>query len=70
MFAATALDIYKSRAMIVQGGVITLFVGTVLSFLFAIFAVKFLVNYIKKHDFTAFGVYRIALAILFWVFVK
>jgi len=36
MFAATALDIYKSRAMIVQGGVITLFVGTVLSFLFAI----------------------------------
>jgi undecaprenyl-diphosphatase len=70
MFAATALDIYKSRAMIVQGGVITLFVGTVLSFLFAIFAVKFLVNYVKKHDFTAFGVYRIVLSVLFWIFVK
>jgi len=69
MFAATALDIYKSRAMIVQGGVITLFVGTVLSFLFAIFAVKFLVNYVKKHDFTAFGIYRIVLSVFFWIFV-
>jgi len=70
MFAATALDIYKSRDVIVQGGVLTLFVGTVLSFLFAIVAVKFLVNYVKEHDFTNFGIYRIALAILFWVFVK
>jgi undecaprenyl-diphosphatase len=70
MVAATALDIYKSRQMISQGGFITLFVGTVLSFFFAILAVKFLVNYVKKHDFTAFGVYRIVLSILFWIFVK
>jgi undecaprenyl-diphosphatase len=70
MVAATALDIYKSRQMITSGGVMTLFVGTVLSFFFAILAVKFLVNYVKKHDFTVFGVYRIALSILFWIFVK
>lgn len=70
MIAATALDIYKSREMITQGGVITLFVGSVLSFFFAIIAVKFLVNYVKKHDFTSFGIYRIALSILFWIFVK
>jgi undecaprenyl-diphosphatase len=70
MFAATALDIFKSRHMIAQGGFLTLFVGTVLSFVFAIFAVKFLIGYIKKHDFTAFGVYRIVLSILFWIFVK
>jgi undecaprenyl-diphosphatase len=70
MIAASALDIYKSRQMITQGGFVTLFVGTVLSFFFAILAVKFLVNYVKKHDFTAFGVYRIALSILFWIFVK
>lgn len=70
MFAATAFDIYKSREMLTQGGSITLFVGTVLSFLFAIIAVKFLVNYVKKHDFTYFGIYRIILAILFWIFVK
>ncbi len=70
MFAATVLDLYKSRQIITAGGSITLFVGTVLSFLFAILAVKFLVGFVKKHDFTAFGVYRIILAILFWIFVN
>lgn len=70
MFAATAFDIYKSREMIVQSGFLTLFAGTVLAFIFAIFAVKFLISYVKKHDFTAFGIYRIALAALFWIFVK
>jgi undecaprenyl-diphosphatase len=70
MVAATGLDLYKSRHMIAQGGFLTLFVGTVLAFFFAIVAVKFLINYVKKHDFTAFGIYRIILAVLFWTFVK
>jgi undecaprenyl-diphosphatase len=70
MVAATALDIYKSRDMISQGGFLTLFIGTTLSFFFAVIAIKFLINYVKKHDFTAFGVYRIILSILFWIFVK
>ena len=70
MIAATCLDVWKSRDMITKGGAFTLFVGTVLSFFFAILAVKFLVNYVKKHDFTMFGIYRIVLSILFWIFVK
>jgi undecaprenyl-diphosphatase len=70
MIAASALDVYKSHQMITQVGFLTLFVGTVLSFFFAIVAVKFLVNYVKKHDFTIFGIYRIALSILFWIFIK
>jgi undecaprenyl-diphosphatase len=70
MFAATVLDIYKSHEMIAQGGFLTLFVGTTLSFLFAIVAVKFLIGFVKKHDFTAFGIYRIVLAVLFWLIVK
>lgn len=70
MIAASALDVYKSHQMITQVGFLTLFMGTVLSFLFAIIAVKFLVNYVKKHDFTIFGIYRIALSILFWIFIK
>ena len=70
MFAATAFDIYKSREMIAQGGVLTLFAGSVLSFFFAVIAVKFLINYVKKHDFTSFGIYRIALSVLFWIFTK
>ena len=70
MIAATGLDVWKSRTMIAQGGFLTLFVGTVLAFFFAIIAVKFLIGYVKKHDFTAFGVYRIILSVLFWIFVK
>ena len=70
MIAATGLDLYKSRQMIAQGGFLTLFAGTVLAFFFAIIAVKFLINYVKTHDFTAFGVYRIVLAALFWIFVR
>ena len=70
MFAATGYDLYKSRDFIAQGGTLALVVGTSLSFVFAVLAVKFLINYVKKHDFTAFGVYRIVLAALFWIFVK
>ncbi|KKR70026.1 MAG: Undecaprenyl-diphosphatase [Candidatus Woesebacteria bacterium GW2011_GWA2_40_7b] len=70
MFAATGLDIYKSRHMITQGGFLTLFMGTIFSFFFAMLAIKFLINYVKKHNLTAFGIYRIVLAVLFWLFVK
>lgn len=68
MFAATALDLYKSRDLITRGGSITLFAGTVLSFMFAVIAIKFLISYVKNHDFKIFGVYRILLAGVFWIF--
>ncbi len=67
MFAATSLDLWKSRDLITQGWTITLLAGTTLSFIFAILAIKFLVGYVKKHDFTIFGVYRILLALAFWL---
>jgi undecaprenyl-diphosphatase len=70
MLAATTLDIYKSRDLISRGGFLTLFIGTALSFFFAVLAVKFLSDFVKKHDFTLFGIYRIALSGLFWLFVK
>lgn len=40
---------------------VILFVGMIVSFLVAILAIKFLIDYIKKNDFTAFGWYRIIL---------
>ena len=70
MMAATGLDLFKSRNVLMSSDISTLFVGTVLSFIFALFAVKFLIGFVKKHGFTIFGIYRIALAIMFWVFVK
>lgn len=41
-----------------------LIVGTLISFLVSVIAIKFLMNFIKKHDFKAFGWYRIVLGIL------
>ena len=70
MIAASGYDLYKSREFIAQGGYLTLIVGTTLSFVFAMIAIKFLISYVKKHDFKVFGIYRIILAILFWIFVK
>ena len=37
-------------------------------FLFSILAIKFLMGYIKKHDFKVFGWYRIALGIVVLLF--
>lgn len=70
MIVASGYDIYKSREFISQSGGLTLFVGTVLSFVFAMLAIKFLIGFVKKHNFTVFGVYRIILAALFWIFVR
>ena len=70
MIAASGYDLYKSREFIAQGGYLTLIVGTTLSFIFAMLAIKFLIGYVKKHDFKAFGVYRIALSVLYYIFVK
>ena len=70
MIAASALDIYKSRQILISGNLTTLFIGTLLSFIFALIAVKFLIGYVKKHNFVVFGIYRIILALLFWIFVK
>jgi undecaprenyl-diphosphatase len=39
-------------------------VGCVVAFLVSIFIIKFLINYIRKHDFKVFGWYRIVLGII------
>ena len=39
-------------------------IGMIVSFLVSIVSIKFLMGYVKRHDFKAFGVYRIILGIL------
>ncbi len=41
-----------------------LFVGTLVSFIVSVFAIRFLLSYIRKHDFKVFGYYRIVLGII------
>lgn len=69
MAAATGLDLIKSNFAFSgeEWGILS--VGFVGAFVTAILAVKYFVKYVEHHTFVAFGVYRIVLAILFWVFI-
>lgn len=40
------------------------FLGVFIAFAVGIFSIKFLLNYIKKHDFSVFAVYRVIFAII------
>ena len=39
-------------------------IGIVTSFIVGILSIKFLLNYIKKHDFSIFAFYRVIIALL------
>ena len=73
MFGASLLKVVK---FLLEGNsfdfssTFILLVGTVISFVVSILAIKFLMNYLKKNDFTAFGWYRIvlgAILIVYWL---
>ena len=64
MFGASLLKILKFGFSFTGTEVMILIVGMVVAFVVSIIAIKFLMGYIKKHDFKAFGWYRIALGIL------
>ena len=61
---ASLLKILKFGFSFTGTEVMILIVGMVVAFVVSIIAIKFLMGYIKKHDFKAFGWYRIALGIL------
>lgn len=67
MFGASLLKIVKYAAdygLVSGHELITLLVGMIVAFVVSILAIKFLLGYIKKHDFKVFGWYRIALAVI------
>lgn len=43
---------------------ILLLIGTLVSFVVSVFAIRMLLSYIRKHDFKIFGIYRIILGII------
>jgi len=42
-------------------------IGVLVSFIVGLFSIKFLLSYIKKHDFSVFAIYRVAFAIIILV---
>ena len=66
MFGASAIKLIKFFAdglTFTAYELVILGIGCLVSFVVSVFAIKFLVSYIKKHDFKAFGIYRIILGI-------
>lgn len=64
MFGASLLKLVKFGFSFTGAEVLILVTGMVVAFVVSILAIKFLMGYIKKHDFKAFGWYRIVLGIL------
>lgn len=70
MLAATALDLVKSAHTFNAQQFHLLFTGFCVSFAVAIIAIRFLLFFIKRHNFIPFGIYRIFVAILFWFILR
>ena len=68
MFGASLLKIVKFGLNFTSWEVVILVTGMLVSFIVSILAIKFLMGYIKKHNFKVFGWYRIALGIVVILF--
>ena len=64
MLGASAYKLLKFGFDFTSTELLTLVIGMVVAFIVSVFVIKFLMSYIKKHDFQVFGWYRIALGIL------
>ena len=71
MFGASLLKLVKFGLAFTGMELIILLVGMLVAFVTSVFVITFLMSYIKKHDFKAFGVYRIILGaiVLIYYFV-
>lgn len=63
MLGASALKILKFGFAFSQAELLTLIIGMAVAFAVSILVIKFLMDYVKRRDFTAFGVYRIVLGL-------
>jgi undecaprenyl-diphosphatase len=64
MFAATLYDVYKHRDLFSVDDLALFAVGGTVSFISAFIAVRGLIRFISRHDFTVFAWYRIAFGII------
>ena len=64
MLGASLLKVLKFGLAFTTAEIVILVIGMLVSFIISMFVIKFLMNYIKKHDFKVFGYYRIILGII------
>lgn len=68
MFGVSFLKLVSNYELITRDNILILLIGMAVAYAVSMLSMKFLVQYVKKHDFKAFGVYRIVLAVLVTVF--
>ncbi len=68
MFGASLLKLVKFGFAFSGAEITALLTGMVVAFVVSVLSIKFLMGYIKKHDFKAFGIYRILLGIAVLVY--
>ncbi len=68
MLGASLLKVVKFGFSFTTLELTLLLIGTVVSFAVSLFVLRFLMGYIKKHDFKVFGWYRIVLSIVVLVY--
>ena len=64
MFGASLIKLLGFGFSFTPEELVVLLVGSVVSFIVSVFAIKFLIGYIQNNDFTAFGWYRIVVGLL------
>lgn len=69
MIGASLFKLLKFGFTFTSTEILLLVIAMVTAFLVSVFVIKFLMSYIKKHDFKVFGWYRIALGILVLAFM-
>ena len=68
MFGASALKLFKFGFNFTGMQAAILIVGMAVSFVVSVVAIKFLLKYIKNHDFKVFGYYRIVLGVIVFLY--
>ncbi|MBP5246170.1 MAG: undecaprenyl-diphosphate phosphatase [Clostridiales bacterium] len=68
MIGVSFIKLIKNDTPLTTENAVILLIGMAVAYLVSLFVIKALMEYIKKHDFTAFGWYRIALGILMILF--
>jgi undecaprenyl-diphosphatase len=64
MFGASLLKIVNFGLSFTGAEIVYLLTGMIVAFLVSILSIKFLMGYVRKHDFKVFGWYRIVLGVL------
>ena len=68
MAGASLLKVLKFDGSMTGSEFMILLVGTVVAFAVSIVVIRFLMGYIRKHDFKVFGVYRIILGLVVLIY--